>query len=152
PSLGYHVASAVAAVRVWAGLRGFKVSFETADGRTRRYRTPLLFVGVGERALERAAQQMGARLPKGAHSLHVLVVRANTPSRVLAMALGAITKGLKAMARSDVLDAYLVPACTVTLRRSGGTVAVDGELVRMKEPLAYRLERDAVKVVGPAPN
>jgi diacylglycerol kinase family enzyme len=152
PSLGYYVASAVAAVRVWSGLRGFKVEFETSDGRARRYRSPLLFVGVGERALERAAQQLGARLPAGAHSLHVLVVRANTPSRVLGMALGAVTKGLQAMAKTDVLDAFLVPACTVTLRRPWGTVSIDGELVRMKAPLSYRLERGAVKVVGPAPD
>ncbi|AHG89882.1 diacylglycerol kinase catalytic region [Gemmatirosa kalamazoonensis] len=147
--LGYHLASVVAAIRVWAGLRGFVVAFRTSDGIARTYRTPLLFVGVGERALERAANGLGARMPTGAHALHVLVVRANTPSSVAALAFGALFRGVRALTHGDALDAFLVDECTVTMRRKWGNVSIDGELVRLPAPLHYRLERGAVRVVHP---
>jgi hypothetical protein len=35
------------------------------------------------------------------------------------------------------------------MRRPWGTVSIDGELVRLRAPLEYRLVRDAVKFVGP---
>lgn len=152
--VGYHLASVLAAIRVWLSLRGFVVAFRASDGTERRYRTPLLFVGVGERALERAAAEggMGARLPTGAHALHVFVVCENTPARVAALALGALTRGLGALTRTTALDAHLVEECTVTMRRPWGTVSIDGELVRLRSPLRYRLARGAARVVGPPPS
>ena len=144
--LGYHAASVVAAFRVWTSLRGFQVEFQT-EGVTRRYRTPLLFVGVGERALERTASGLGAREPRGAHALHVLVVRGTTPGQVARIALGALFRGVRALTHGKEIDAYLVDACTVTMRRPWGRVSVDGELIRMRAPLHYRLERGVVRVV-----
>jgi diacylglycerol kinase family enzyme len=145
--LGYHLASVVAAFRVWMSLRGFVVEFQTDDGVSRTYRTPLLFVGVGERALERAANGIGARAPKGAHALHVLVVRATTPRDVLRLAVGALFRGVRALTHGDEIDSFLVQQCTVRMRRPWGRVSIDGELVRLRAPLTYRLERDAVNVV-----
>lgn len=144
---GYRLASLVAAVRIWLGLRGFVVEFRTSDGDARRYRTPLVFVGVGERALDRTA--LGARTEHGARALHVLVLRETTPGRVAALGFRALLRGFDALARTDALDAYLVDACTVTMRRAWGNVSIDGELVRMKAPLAYQLQRDAVQMVVP---
>jgi diacylglycerol kinase family enzyme len=146
--LGYHVASVVAAVRIWLGLRAFVVEFRSDDGTTRRYRTPLVFVGVGERALD--AVSLGARAPGGRHALHVLVLRESTPGRVARLGFRALARGLDALARTDALDAYLVDECTVTMRRAWGSVSIDGELVRMRAPLAYRIARGAVRMVTSA--
>jgi diacylglycerol kinase family enzyme len=151
--LGYWLASVVAALRVWLAIRGFVVTFRTDDGAERRYHTPLLFVGVGERALARDDAEdggVGARARDGRRALHVLVVRESRPARVAALAFGALARGVDAIARTDALDAFLVEECTVTLRRAWGRVSVDGELVRMKSPLRYSLVRDAARVVGPS--
>jgi diacylglycerol kinase family enzyme len=144
--MGYHLASAVAAVRVWTLMRGFHVAFQASDGTKRRYKTPLFFVGIGERALDRAG--LGSRVPNGASALHVLVVRADTRARLATLAFDALVGGLAEIVKTESLDAYLVDECTVTMRRAWGNVSIDGELVRMRSPLHYRLDRGAVRVVG----
>jgi diacylglycerol kinase family enzyme len=144
--LGYHLASLVAAIRVWFNVRGFVVAFRASDGTTRRYVTPLVFIGVGERVLDRAG--LGSRVPNGAAALHVLVVREKTRARVAALAFGALVRGLDAIVKTDALDAYLVDECTVTMRRPWGNVSIDGEIARLRAPLTYRLARGAVRVVG----
>jgi diacylglycerol kinase family enzyme len=144
--MGYHLASFVAAVRVWFNVRGFVVAFRASDGTTRRYVTPLVFVGVGERVLDRAG--LGSRVPNGSSELHVLVVCETTRARVAALAFGALVRGLDALVKTDALDAYLVDECTVTMRRPWGNVSIDGELARLRAPLTYRLRRGAVQIVG----
>jgi diacylglycerol kinase family enzyme len=152
--LGYGVASALAAVRVWVGVRGFR-AFVVADpdgpggSPPRRYRTSLVFVGVDERELGRDGP--GARTPGGRRALHLLVVRETTRARLAALAWSALVRGLDTAARTDAFDALLVDACTVELRRPWGRVAIDGELVRMKAPLRYTIARDAFTVVAPHP-
>ena len=121
---------------------------DASDGVARHYRTPLLFVGVGERALERSAIGIGARLPVGAHALHVLVVRAETPTQMLGLAFRALVHGVKALTHTEALDAFLVRECTVTMRRPMGTVSIDGELLRLAAALHYRIDRGAVNVIG----
>jgi diacylglycerol kinase family enzyme len=144
--LGYRVASAVAAVRIWLGLHAFVVVMRDAAGE-RRYRTPLLFVGVGERELER--RELGARAPDGPRALHVLVVRQSTRARMLARALVAAARGAEALARSGSLETRLVTAFTAEMRRPWGNVALDGELRRLRAPLDYELLADALRVVTP---
>jgi diacylglycerol kinase family enzyme len=148
--LGYHLASFLAAVRIWFTLRGFAVEVREPAG-VRYCRTPQLFVGVGERALGRPA--FGARVDDGSRSLHLIVVRETARARLITMALTALARGLEEIARTDSLDAILVDECTVAMRRPWGTVSIDGELVRMRSPLHYRVDRDALAVVaagGPA--
>src|SRR5687768_2113596 len=70
--LGYKLASAAAAMRVFLGIPRFDVELEV-DGAVRRYRTPLVFVGVGERELK--LPTLGKRIPGGRRGLHVMVVR-----------------------------------------------------------------------------
>jgi hypothetical protein len=53
------------------------------------------------------------------------------------------------MERAGSLESMLVDECTVAMRRPWGTVAADGELLRIRSPLHYRIERDALAVVAP---
>ena len=155
--LGYWVASALAAVRAWLGVRDFEVEMRAIErpaadappdpSPARRYRTPLVFVSVGERDLTRHSP--GARLPRGHRVLHAMVVRETTRARLAALAWSALRDGLDAVVRTDALDALLVDECVVRLRRPSGIVAVDGELVRLQAPLHYRILRDAFRVIGP---
>jgi diacylglycerol kinase family enzyme len=143
PRLGYKLASAAAAMRVFLGLPRFDVEIEV-EGVLRRYRTPLVFVGVGERELK--LPTLGKRIPRGRRGLHVMVVRGRTRAGLLALALAAVARGVRHVSRTPKLDSFIVDQCRVFLRRRG-PVAVDGEIVQLDTPLEYRLVRDALKVV-----
>ena len=142
---GYRVASTIAAFRLLFQLRLLAVEVEV-DGVRRIYRTPVVFIGVGERELQ--LPSLGKRVPSGKRGLHVMVVNGRSAGRVLALALHAVARGVKTAARSPHLDSFIVDRCTITVR-SSSTVAVDGELVRLGTPLEYQLKRDALSVVCP---
>lgn len=145
PRFGYRIASAIAAVRALFQLRQFVVELEV-DGKRRTYRTPIVFIGVGERELK--LPTLGNRIPHGRRGLHVMVVRGRSAARVLAIALNAVARGITTVSHALELDSFLVDRCTITLRRRS-TIAVDGELVSLSAPLEYHLERDAIRVVCP---
>ncbi|HEV7991195.1 MAG TPA: diacylglycerol kinase family protein [Gemmatimonadaceae bacterium] len=142
---GYRVASALAAFRLLLQMRLIAVEVEV-DGKPRIYRTPLVFIGVGERELQ--LPTLGSRVPDGKRGLHVMIVQGRTRSRLLALALAAVARGVKSVARTPQFDSFLVDRCKITVRRPG-YVAVDGELVSMPTTLEYELRRDALSVVCP---
>jgi diacylglycerol kinase family enzyme len=142
---GYRLASALAAVRILFQLRRFAVELEV-DGQPRIYRTPLVFIGVGERELQ--LPTLGSRVAEGKQGLHVLVVNGRSRARLFALALAAVARGVDVVARTPELDSFLVERCRITLRRPTA-VAIDGELVALHETLEYELHRDALQVVCP---
>ena len=144
---GYRLASALAAVRILFQVRRFAVELEV-KGQPRIYRTPLVFIGVGERELQ--LPTLGNRVADGKRGLHVMVVNGRSRARLLAIALAAVARGVDAVARTPELDSFLVERCRITLRRPTA-VSIDGELVAMHETLEYELHRDALQVVCPAP-
>jgi len=143
PRLGYALASAAAALRVFLGIPRFDVEIEV-EGVVRRYRTPMVFVAVGERELK--LPTLGKRVPGGRRGLHVMVVRGQRRAGLLALALAAVARGVGHVSRTPKLDSFIVDRCCVVLRRRG-PVAVDGEIVQLDTPLEYELTRDALKVV-----
>jgi diacylglycerol kinase family enzyme len=145
PRFGYRIASALAAIRVLFQLRHIVVELEV-DGERRIYRTPLVFIGVGERELQLPA--LGKRVPDGRRGLHVLIVRGRSRARLLAVGLSAVARGVKTTSRMPELDSVIVDQCTIQMRRAG-TVALDGELARLGTTVTYRLAGDAIQVVQP---
>jgi diacylglycerol kinase family enzyme len=144
---GYRVASAIAAFRLLFTLRLAAVELEV-DGQTRIYRTPLVFIGVGERELQ--LPLVGNRVPNGKRGLHVMVVRGRSRARLLALALAAVAKGVKAVSHMPQFESFIVDRCTITVTKPRTVIAVDGELVTLSTPLKYELRRDALSVVCPA--
>lgn len=144
---GYRVASALAAFRILFQLDSFAVELEV-EGKPRIYRTPLVFIGVGERELQ--LPTLGRRVRDGKRGLHVMVVSGRSRARLLALALAAVARGVDAVARTPELDSFLVDRCQVRLRRPTA-VAVDGELVAMRTTLEYELKGEALHVVCPPP-
>lgn len=145
PRFGYRIASFIATLRLLFRLRSLAVELEV-DGHRRIYRTPLVFIGVGERELQ--LPTLGNRIPDGKRGLHVMVVRGRSSARLLAIALNAMARGLKTVSRTPELDSFIVDQCTITLRHRSD-VAVDGEVAPMDTPLEYSLARDAIRVVCP---
>ncbi|HEU4721217.1 MAG TPA: hypothetical protein VFS59_07635, partial [Gemmatimonadaceae bacterium] len=65
-----------------------------------------------------------------------------------ALALSAVARGVDAVARTPELDSFIVDRCRISLRRPTA-VAIDGELVAMRDTLEFALHRDALDVVCP---
>lgn len=142
---GYRLASFFAMIRTFVLMPTIAVELEV-EGKSTIYRTPLLFIGVGERDLQIPA--FGSRVKGGKRGLHVIVVRGRRRARVLATALAAVARGVETVARTPELDSFLVERCKIRMRRGLASVALDGEAETMRTPLEYRLERDIIRIVG----
>lgn len=145
---GYRIASILAALRMFSDLRTIAVKLEV-ESKEYIYRTPLVFIGVGERELQ--LPTLGSRVPNGKRGLHVMIVRGRRPARLFALALVAVSKGTKDVASTPHFDSYIVDKCTIDLRTQSAVVSLDGELHRMETPLEYRIERDALRLVVAPP-
>lgn len=143
---GYRIASFLALLRTFVRMWTMSVELEV-DGRTRFYKTALVFVGVGERELK--APKFGARVPGGRRGLHVMVVTGRRRARLVALAMGAASRGVERAARGAELDSFVVERCTIHMKRKRLTpIAVDGEIKYATTPLELRLATDALKVVA----
>ena len=146
PRLGYWLASLVASVRLMFRVRRVWVELE-ADGERRRYRTPLIFIGVGERELK--APKLGGRIEHGRRGLHVIVVQSRSGARLLALAFAAAARGLRSVSKGPTLDEAVVDACRIELPFAAARIAVDGEIIEVHGPIEYTIWRDALRVVVP---
>lgn len=142
--LGYRVASFLAMIRTFILMPTLAVELEVG-GKSTVYRTPLVFIGVGERELK--APSFGNRVEGGKRGLHVLVVRGRRRTRLMTTALAAMARGVETVSQTPELDSFIVDRCTISLRRSFAKVALDGEAEIIKTPLEYRLERNIIRVV-----
>ena len=113
------------------------------DGIEKVYRTPLVFVGVGERELR--IPSLGGRMDHGQRGLHLMIVRHRTGARLAALALQAAAKGVDAVARTPAMDSLVVTRCTIEL--DNDTASIDGELIPVEPPLEYEFMPDALTVV-----
>ena len=144
--LGYRLASVLAGIHLLSTVRRMGVEIEV-DGKPRIFRTPLVFIGVGERELQ--FPTLGRRVPNGRRGLHVMVVRSRSRSRLVAIGFLAITRGLDAVSRSGHFETIIVDRFRITLR-GAGYLALDGEIAVLETPLEYELRRDALAVVCPS--
>lgn len=143
---GYRLATLFAALRLLGRVNAFTVELEL-DGVSRLYRSALVFVGVGEREFQLPA--LGSPAANGRRGLHVIVVRGGTWARLVVLGLTAAFRGRRALARGSLAESFVVDRCRIEMRRPEGRVAVDGELVKMRSPLSYRIARNALKLVVP---
>lgn len=146
--LGYKIASIVALFRTWAALRTFTVTLEV-EGVKKTYRSSMVFIGSGERELKLPI--LGNRVKDGRRGLHVMIVGGRKRARVFAVALAGVARGTKGAEKLPEFDDFLVDSFRIDLTRSHALIALDGELKEMRTPLDYRIERDALKLVVPAP-
>jgi diacylglycerol kinase family enzyme len=144
-ALGYHLASFIAAARLFVRLPLFRVTV-MADDVARDYLTPLVFVGVGERELK--LPTLGSRIAGGRTGLHVMVVRRRSGARALALGLAAAARGVRAVAATPAMDAFLVDSLRIEPHTQ--VVSLDGELVRVAPVLEYKHLPGALRVVVPS--
>jgi hypothetical protein len=80
-----------------------------------------------------------------------MVVRSRSGARVVALALAAVARGVRAVSTTPAMDSFIVDKLRIEPRTSkvGDCIALDGETVGMEPPLEYRLRRAALRVVVP---
>lgn len=139
---GYTIASIIAGLQILLRTPVFAIRVEV-DGVEQVYRTPLVFVGVGERELR--IPSLGGRMDRGNRGLHLMIVRHRTGARLASLALQAAARGVEAVARTPAMDSLIVTKCTVELRND--TASIDGELIQVDPPLEYEFMPDALTVV-----
>jgi diacylglycerol kinase family enzyme len=139
---GYTLASLTAGLRLLMRTPLFAVRVEV-DGIERVHRTPLVFVGVGERELR--IPSLGGRTDRGKRGLHLMIVRDRTGARLASLALQAAARGVGAVSRTPAMDSLVVTRCMI--EPPGDTVSIDGELASVRPPLEYEFLADALTVV-----
>lgn len=139
---GYTISSIIAGLRILFRTPVVAIRVEV-DGVEKVYRTPLVFLGVGERELR--IPSLGGRMDRGSRGLHLMIVRHRTGARLASLALQAAARGLKAVSRTPAMDSLVVDRCTIELRTD--TASVDGELIGVEPPLEYQFMPDALTVV-----
>jgi diacylglycerol kinase family enzyme len=136
-----------ASARAFWRFRCLEVEFE-ADGKMRRCRTALLF--VGNNRYRKEGGQIGRRDRLDEGLLSVALIAGTTRwgmLKVLAAALLARAKD------AGELEEFAVTSFKVKAHgRRRLRVAFDGEVKRMRGPLAYRALPGALRVIAPAPN
>jgi diacylglycerol kinase family enzyme len=142
PRWGYAIASLIAGWRILVHTPVTVVRVEVG-GAQRIYRTPLLFIGVGERELRMPT--LGSRMDHGRRGLHLMIVRSRTGARLASLALQTAARGVKAVARTPAMDSLIVERCTIETRSP--MISVDGELISASQPLEYEFVPGLLTVV-----
>ena len=144
PRLGYRISTFVAGVITFFTMRTIAVEVDV-EGTKRIYRTPLLFVAVGERELK--LPTLGGRVKGGKRGLHVMVVHGRRRARIFMLALDAFSNGVREASRAPELDAFIVDRCAIRMQRRHTRISFDGEAQTIDTPLEYELERDILLLV-----
>jgi len=145
-TFGYKLASLIATIRIFFSLRRLGVQLEVG-GQVKYYRTPLVFIGVGQRELE--FPHLGKRVEDGKRGLQLFIVHGRRRGRLLVVAFEAVARGVASVRRMPELDAFVLESCTIDLRRPQALVAFDGETEAMATPLEYRIAHDTLRIVVP---
>lgn len=140
----YVVSLAFAAVRIWRHYRRVQVALDV-DGVRRLIRTPFVFVGNNEYQLE--GIELGARTRLDGGGLHVCMAPGMSRTGVVRMVLAALAGRLE---RVDGFQSLLTERCTVDTWRRHVMVSLDGEIARLRPPLAYRIRPGSLGVIVPA--
>ena len=146
--LGYHLASLIAAVSVWLRPRWVEVGLRTNEGERQSFRTPLLFVGVGEREFGRGGlgkRKSPLRRPRARSTSSSWTRGAGRGSRRSFSARSCAGAKSSSDSRRSIHISSPRPTWRYGIRRA--TIAVDGELVAMETPLHFELRTDAVRLV-----
>jgi diacylglycerol kinase family enzyme len=139
---GYHLASLIAGWQILIRAPNFDVTVEVA-GETKVYRTPLVFVGVGERELRIPA--LGGRANHAKRGLHLMIIRSRSGARRASLAIQAAARGVEAVSHTPAMHSLVVDRFAIDAPI--GTASIDGELIPIKPPLEYQFLPAALCVV-----
>jgi diacylglycerol kinase family enzyme len=122
----------------------FHVELQIDEGKSLSRRTAFVFLGNNE--YETAGLNIGARRTLDGGALWLCLPRRGGRVDLLRLALMTLIGRLN----ERELEFRRAAAVEIRTRRGQLSVALDGEVVRMPPPLAYRIRRRALHVIAPA--
>jgi diacylglycerol kinase family enzyme len=134
-----------ALVQTLEGNPAISLSIE-AEGERVVTRTPIVFIGNNEYTM--SGLEAGTRASLAGGKLAIYVVRTGGRPRLMRLAWRMFTG--RALSSGE-LDLTLTAAATITLRGASVSVALDGEVVVLDQPLEYRIRPAALNVLVPKP-
>jgi diacylglycerol kinase family enzyme len=140
----YFPASIVAGFRRLLKFRRIRVRLAG-----KQLRTPLVFIGVGERRLELPA--LGQVKKQGRKGLHLLAVECDNTFEACILVMRSLLFGVDPLRKERRIENQLVDAVDLNFhqRKHRVHVAVDGELVWLRAPLHYRFAPGELMVAMP---
>jgi diacylglycerol kinase family enzyme len=115
------------------------------EGAAFRRTTPFVF--VGNNIYETEGRRLGARNRLDAGVLCIWVARAGGRMAIFRTALAGLLGRLKNSRELDMLSAR---DAWINAGERAVSVSVDGEVIRLKSPLHYRIRHGALRVFAPA--
>jgi diacylglycerol kinase family enzyme len=134
----------IASLRAFLRFRHLRVRVTLSNGECLHRTTPFVFVGNNEYTMEGIAAGTRERLDTG--RLYLYMAPGANRLSLLRLTLAALRNKVR---ESPNFESLCVEAFTVDHRRRTAHVALDGEVVRTKGPLHYRIRPLALKVLVP---
>ena len=134
----------VASARAFIRFRHISVCVTVANGERMMRSTPFVFIGNNEYCME--GSEAGTRLRLDAGKLYLYMAPGATRMSLLRLTLASL---MRRMRPDPHFESICVEEFTVDLRKRISSVSLDGEVVRIKGPLHYRIRPGALKVFAP---
>ena len=139
-----RLAMIVASLRTLLRFNHHRLTLTVNEERTGKVDTPLLFVGNNDYRTDIGAPGARERLDGG--HLSVFVMRKKTRRGMIAASIRALFNRTKP---DDMVQLDRVERLRVASHRSQLAVSLDGEVVRAKPPLDYKIRKKALRVIAP---
>lgn len=142
--IGKWPAALLGIMKVLERPRRYRVTF-TIEGKEITRRTPFVFIGNNDYHVNRPPFSRREEMDAG--KLSVYIIKAKSAFGVLRMFMNALFTKKK---RTAELEIYHVPSFTITTKRHRALhVAYDGEVAKIKTPLAYKSLPKSLRVIAP---
>jgi len=139
-----RLAMIVASMRTLFRFNHQRLTLTVNDEKKGRIDTPLLFVGNNDYRIDIGAPGERETLDDG--RLSVFVMRKNSRRGLIAASIRALFDRSR---KDDMVTLDGVERLRVDSHRSELAVALDGEVVRAKPPLDYKIRKQALRVIAP---
>jgi diacylglycerol kinase family enzyme len=142
---GKWLAHGMAAIRVWRRYRRLHVEVRTAlQPSTFERATPFVFVGNNEYQL--SGLELGARKTLAGGRLHVCMAPGMSRRGVARMIIAAVFGDVRSL---DGFESFTAPSVTLDAAIARLQASIDGEVVTLSNPLAFRIRPRALHVIVP---
>ncbi|RXH58813.1 Transcription regulator [contains diacylglycerol kinase catalytic domain] [Granulicella sibirica] len=139
----------VASARAFVRFKHISVCVSVPGEERMMRMTPFVFVGNNEYCME--GSEAGTRKKLDAGKLYLYMAPGATRRSLLRLTFAALMRRVHEVQQDPHFESYCVEEFTVDLRRRVSHVSLDGEIVRLKGPLQYRIRPGALKVMAPVP-
>ena len=139
-----RLAMIVASMRTLFRFNHQRLTLTVNDEKKGRIDTPLLFVGNNDYRIDIGAPGERETLDDG--RLSVFVMRKNSRRGLIAASIRALFDRSR---KDDMVTLDGVERLRVDSHRSELAVSLDGEVVRAKPPLDYKIRKQALRVIAP---